>query len=217
MTIEIIIDGERKIITKEQLFGLAAQARIGPNTQIVVNGKIKTADQVKGIIFKWGPPKAGQTTDLPPATEKIKRSHKPVVAICILVPLLLIGGIVFELCRTKNTVAGRKTTGNVTQKSEDEANTIVEYPSIATTPTVASIDHLPDVPFQVEAPSETLQVSGIASLRREAEQGNAIAQNNLGICYFEGEGIAEDHQEAVKWFRKAAEQEVALSQKYLGT
>ncbi len=39
-----------------------------------------------------------------------------------------------------------------------------------------------------------------------AEQGDAQAQLNLGVCYWNGNGVAKDYAEAVKWFRKAAEQ-----------
>ena len=42
--------------------------------------------------------------------------------------------------------------------------------------------------------------------RMAAEQGNAVAQFNLGRCYAHGEGVNEDMTEAVKWFRAAAEQ-----------
>ena len=33
-----------------------------------------------------------------------------------------------------------------------------------------------------------------------ADQGNSIAQNNLGAMYFAGEGVEEDKIEAYKWF-----------------
>jgi hypothetical protein len=37
-----------------------------------------------------------------------------------------------------------------------------------------------------------------------ADQGNGIAQYKLGIIYFNGEGVTQNHAEAMKWFRKAA-------------
>ena len=49
-----------------------------------------------------------------------------------------------------------------------------------------------------------------------AEQGHAVAQNNLGAMYDNGEGVPEDDVEAVKWYRKAAEQGYALAQFGLG-
>ena len=39
-----------------------------------------------------------------------------------------------------------------------------------------------------------------------AAQGNAKAQNNLGISYYKGEGVKQDYVEAVKWYRLAADQ-----------
>ena len=38
-----------------------------------------------------------------------------------------------------------------------------------------------------------------------AEQGDAAAQYNLGLCYEEGKGVATNYVTAVQWFRKAAE------------
>ncbi len=38
-----------------------------------------------------------------------------------------------------------------------------------------------------------------------AKQGNAKAQNNLGVMYYNGQGVPQDYAEAVKWWRKAAE------------
>ena len=43
-------------------------------------------------------------------------------------------------------------------------------------------------------------------LRKSAEQGNALAQNNLGVMYAEGRGVSHDYSEAVKWLRRSAEQ-----------
>ena len=35
---------------------------------------------------------------------------------------------------------------------------------------------------------------------------DALAQTNLGTMYERGEGVAQDAVEAVRWYRKAAEQ-----------
>ena len=52
--------------------------------------------------------------------------------------------------------------------------------------------------------------------RKAAEQGNAMAQNNLGDAYENGHGVPQDYDEAVKWYRKAVEQGEALAQSNLG-
>ena len=49
-----------------------------------------------------------------------------------------------------------------------------------------------------------------------AEQGNADAQNNLGIMYSKGRGVPQDYKTAVKWYRLAAEQGHANAQYNLG-
>ena len=43
--------------------------------------------------------------------------------------------------------------------------------------------------------------------KRSAEQGNARAQNNLGECYRDGDGVEQNYKEAVAWFKKAVEKE----------
>ena len=49
-----------------------------------------------------------------------------------------------------------------------------------------------------------------------AEQGHATAQYNLGLMYYEGDGVPENDKTAVKWFRLAAEQGNANAQFNLG-
>ena len=54
------------------------------------------------------------------------------------------------------------------------------------------------------------------STLRDAEQGNADAQFNLGVMYDTGEGVPENDVEAVNWYRKATEQGYARAQFNLG-
>ena len=53
-------------------------------------------------------------------------------------------------------------------------------------------------------------------LRQAADQGDAEAQYKLGVRYAEGDGVPQDHREAVKWYRLAAEQALAEAQDNLG-
>ena len=46
----------------------------------------------------------------------------------------------------------------------------------------------------------------IAETRAKAEQGDASAQFFLGSFYALGAGVLKDDVEAVKWYRKSAEQ-----------
>ena len=42
--------------------------------------------------------------------------------------------------------------------------------------------------------------------RLAAEQGYADAQNNLGVCYHNGKGVAKNRATAIRWYKKAAAQ-----------
>ena len=52
--------------------------------------------------------------------------------------------------------------------------------------------------------------------KKAAEAGIPEGQVLLGICYFNGAGVAENKEESVKWLRKAAEQGNADAQYALG-
>ncbi|EDM72544.1 Sel1-like repeat [Roseobacter sp. AzwK-3b] len=54
--------------------------------------------------------------------------------------------------------------------------------------------------------------SALAIWSRLAEQGNARAQNNLGVMYSLGMGVKQDKELAMTWFRKSAVQGYALAQ-----
>jgi len=49
-------------------------------------------------------------------------------------------------------------------------------------------------------------------IKMQAEDGNAQAQFKLGIMYFYGQETAQNYKEALKWFQKAAEQELPEAQ-----
>ena len=56
----------------------------------------------------------------------------------------------------------------------------------------------------------------LALLFVSAEQGDAKAQYNLGVCYENGHGVPQDYSKAVEWYRKSAEQGHAAAQYNLG-
>jgi TPR repeat protein len=49
-----------------------------------------------------------------------------------------------------------------------------------------------------------------------AEEGDAIAQFNLGLLYLDGHGVPQSPMEAANWFRRAAEQDYTQAQHNLG-
>ena len=67
--------------------------------------------------------------------------------------------------------------------------------------------------FEEDEDSEA-EIAG--SLVQAAEQGQAWAQNYLGVAYYLGEGVGKDHTKAVGWYRLAADQGLDEAQFNLG-
>ena len=58
--------------------------------------------------------------------------------------------------------------------------------------------------------------SDVKNLRRQANAGDAEAQNRLGVMYANGQGVPQDLAESARWYRKAADQGDAGAQYNLG-
>jgi TPR repeat protein len=65
-----------------------------------------------------------------------------------------------------------------------------------------------------QAPSQAKEEE-IAELKQRAGAGDARAQVQVGLAYLTGDGVAGDDAEAVKWFRKAADQDDPDGERYL--
>ena len=50
---------------------------------------------------------------------------------------------------------------------------------------------------------------------KSADQGHVDAQFRLGVLYYNGDGVAKDYEEAMKWYLKAAERH-AVAQDRIG-
>src|SRR5256886_20861 len=71
--------------------------------------------------------------------------------------------------------------------------------------------------FRLPAQQNEADRKVLAEIRAGADKGDAKAQYELGRAFFSGTlGVAKDEAEAVKWFRKAAEQNVADAQDSVG-
>jgi TPR repeat protein len=58
-------------------------------------------------------------------------------------------------------------------------------------------------PVPRQAPAKPSESAEVAALRKRAEQGDALAQYDLGDAYDKGQGVSQDYVEAYKW-RKLA-------------
>ena len=55
---------------------------------------------------------------------------------------------------------------------------------------------------QINSSSVATNSETIAELKAKAENGDAIAQYNLGLCYDNGQGVAQDYVEAASGIAK---------------
>jgi hypothetical protein len=69
---------------------------------------------------------------------------------------------------------------------------------------------------QAASSSPARQARQFADLEKQADQGDADAQWQLGVRYHNGEEVPRDDAQAVMWFFRAAEQGHALAQATLG-
>ena len=56
----------------------------------------------------------------------------------------------------------------------------------------------------------------VSRLMREASEGEATAQYNLGVCFMNGTGVAKDEGKAVQYYKMAADQGDAQAQAVFG-
>lgn len=67
-----------------------------------------------------------------------------------------------------------------------------------------------------QAARESKYADALNLCKQAAAQGNATAQHNLGLLYFNGHGVAQDYQEAVTLFQLSAAQGNSNAQSLLG-
>ena len=77
--------------------------------------------------------------------------------------------------------------------------------------TEKALPDLSDDPGQQAAVPELIR-----ELLKKANEGDVEAQNALGRCYGDGDDVAVDYKEAIKWFQKAANQGYAKAMYNLG-
>jgi hypothetical protein len=74
----------------------------------------------------------------------------------------------------------------------------------------------PEASPLVQPPQPEAARKRFEKLKAKAERGEVESQNDLGVYYYKGEGVAKDAVAAMKWWRTAAEQGFAAAQYNLG-
>lgn len=59
-------------------------------------------------------------------------------------------------------------------------------------------------------------MSELKDLFATAENGDPLAQHDIGVSYYYGYGVPQDYGEAINWYKKAVGQGHAEAQYYLG-
>ena len=72
--------------------------------------------------------------------------------------------------------------------------------------TVPALVHADTFVDGVNAYNQGNYAEALRIFKSLAVQGLAKAQYNLGVMYENGQGVAQDYTEAVKWYRKGADQ-----------
>jgi uncharacterized protein len=81
---------------------------------------------------------------------------------------------------------------------------------------IGAIPALADFQAGMDAYQKGDYVAAAKEWRPLAEQGDAVAQFNLGLLYLDGHGVPQSSEEASNWFRRAAEQDYVQAQHNLG-
>src|SRR5262245_60871844 len=74
----------------------------------------------------------------------------------------------------------------------------------------------PSEPGPQDAKSKPVSAANISVLKAKADAGDPVAENALGILYRMGQGVPQDKQEAVRWYRRAAKHGSAVAMFNLG-
>ena len=125
--------------------------------------------------------------------------------------VLLFAALLVAGCGEKSSSEGSESASENAEPSADAAKPVpAESPSEEPSDTPNSLSDA-----DVEKLPEEAALS-VSEIRTIAVGGDAEAQFLLGFMYAKGRGVLEDDKEAVKWFRKAAEQGHAEAQFNLG-
>jgi TPR repeat protein len=81
---------------------------------------------------------------------------------------------------------------------------------------VAAVPAWADFQAGLDAYKKADYVTAAKEWRPLAEEGDPLAQFNLGLLYIDGHGVPQSYAEAANWFRRAAEQDYVQAQHNLG-
>ena len=105
-------------------------------------------------------------------------------------------------------------TASATSPSVQAASPLLPTASLSTVAPQSEIDEQYQLGRQALGAKDYKQA--LMWFQKAAEQGHSIAQFNLAVMYYEGEGVEKDLKQAAIWCSKAAEQGYSVAQFSLG-
>lgn len=90
------------------------------------------------------------------------------------------------------------------------------FPALLAFCSLMAVPALADFQTGLDAYQKGDYVEAAKQWRPLADQGDAVAQYNLGLLYLDGHGVPQNVAEAANWFRRAAEQDYTQAQHNLG-
>ena len=106
--------------------------------------------------------------------------------------------------------SGVRTLNDMTIEQKSKTYICVSWAVVLSLALVHAQTGLPVNPPTTQSPEE------FSAVKAKAEAGDAQAQYVLGMAYRDGNGVLENDELAVRWYRKAAEQGNASAQNALG-
>ena len=239
--IEIIIDGTTKSVTKQELFGLMTSGKISADTPVSVAGKLVTVE----MVFTMDSTEAVRpaTTTQQPVSVLLPIHTQQNISNPIPQPLSVHNDTTTSRSRIVSQIGKKCWDGGCSLfcwgfvlsfmggfilaiTNESDVGVVLFWILIGigsfmftVAPIMLVIGYiLPEDPAieQERKKHADLTSAGLMNVFKYAEQGHVPSQFRLGECYYMGQGVPEDKEEGVKWFRKAAEQGHVEAQCLLG-
>lgn len=196
-------------------------SKCGRSLNFTTNSQYKSHQSNSGGWSGWSNDQYSATPFNEYQYNNKRRNNKPFLTIGILLLAILTIFVIYKMSFSSNNDSKLSRIDNVDHngnKSHNNTSDVIDG-------TIA--DELVQERLEQERANPTHRTSqtqsrsamskDVRNLRTSAEQGNAIAQNDLGLFYYNnGYCVEADLREAAKWFRKAAEQGLAVAQYNLG-
>ena len=129
--------------------------------------------------------------------------------------LLIASALALGIHAASAQVTARRLTERIRPQTEPQAPPARPAPSLAPRPASSPTPAAPADPARAEAKKAEQQRKVIEFQKKKAEEGYPIAQYDLGMRYWKGDGLDKDPVLARKWLHAASTNGSAVAEKKL--